>query len=159
MHAGLMMVPLVLGNMGVKRLVVRVVNGFGYRRVLVGATLALAGLVLLLPLAASLGLPWAIPAVLLVIGMVNGVRFSTMNNLTLKDLPDALASSGNSLMSMTQQLTMSIGVTVAGLLLAAAAAGAGLQAGFATVWLGVAIITALPALVFWQVPEATPATR
>ncbi|PVZ19555.1 MFS transporter, DHA2 family, multidrug resistance protein [Pseudomonas sp. URIL14HWK12:I9] len=158
-HAGLMMVPLVLGNMGVKRLVVRVVNRFGYRCVLVGATLALAALVLLLPLAARLAMPWAIPAVLLVIGMVNGVRFSTMNNLTLKELPDELASSGNSLMSMTQQLTMSIGVTVAGLLLAAAAAGSGLQGGFAMVWLGVAIITALPALVFWQVPDASPAAR
>lgn len=40
-----------------------------------------------------------------------------MNTLTLKDLPDNLASSGNSLLSMIMQLSMSIGVTIAGLLL------------------------------------------
>lgn len=40
-----------------------------------------------------------------------------MNTLTLKDLPDELASSGNSLLSMIMQLSMSVGVTVAGLLL------------------------------------------
>jgi DHA2 family multidrug resistance protein-like MFS transporter len=39
-----------------------------------------------------------------------------MNTLTLKDLDD-LASSGNSLLSMVMQLSMSIGVTIAGLLL------------------------------------------
>ncbi len=50
-------------------------------------------------------------------GMVNSTRFSSMNTLTLKDLPDNLASSGNSLLSMIMQLSMSIGVTIAGLLL------------------------------------------
>lgn len=40
-----------------------------------------------------------------------------MNTLTLKDLPDNLASSGGSLLSMIMQLSMSIGVTIAGLLL------------------------------------------
>jgi DHA2 family multidrug resistance protein-like MFS transporter len=49
--------------------------------------------------------------------MINSMRFSSMNTLTLKDLPDDLASSGNSLLSMIMQLSMSIGVTVAGLLL------------------------------------------
>ena len=42
-----------------------------------------------------------------------------MNTLTLKELPDNLASSGNSLLSMIMQLAMSIGVTLAGLLLGA----------------------------------------
>jgi DHA2 family multidrug resistance protein-like MFS transporter len=49
--------------------------------------------------------------------MINSMRFSSMNTLTLKDLPDDLASSGNSLLSMVMQLSMSIGVTIAGLLL------------------------------------------
>ncbi len=39
-----------------------------------------------------------------------------MNTLTLKDLRTT-ASSGNSLLSMIMQLSMSIGVTIAGLLL------------------------------------------
>jgi DHA2 family multidrug resistance protein-like MFS transporter len=110
-----MMIPMVLGSMGMKRIVVQVVNRFGYRRVLV-ATGPGAGqpavygrrpgrLVLRLPL------------VLFLQGMINSSRFSSMNTLTLKDLPDDLASSGNSLLSMVMQLSMSIGVTIAGLLL------------------------------------------
>lgn len=34
LHAGLMMIPLIIGSMSVKRLVVRIVNRFGYRQVL-----------------------------------------------------------------------------------------------------------------------------
>ncbi len=41
-HAGLMMIPIVLGNMGIKRVVVRIVNLFGHRNALVGTTLAFA---------------------------------------------------------------------------------------------------------------------
>ncbi|MDR8345933.1 multidrug transporter subunit MdtD, partial [Acinetobacter baumannii] len=46
-HAGLMMIPMVLGSMGMKRIVVQVVNRFGYRRVLVASTLGLAAVSLL----------------------------------------------------------------------------------------------------------------
>ena len=52
------------------------------------------------------------------------MRFSSMNTLTLKDLPDEQASSGNSLLSMVMQLSMvlpfavpwirHIGFTIAG---------------------------------------------
>ena len=157
-HAGLMMIPMVLGNMGVKRAVVQLVNRFGYRRALVGATLALAGVVLLFPLVALLQVWWLLPLVLFLQGMVNAVRFSSMNTLTLKDLPDDLASSGNSLLSMVMQLAMSIGVTVAGLLLGAFSHGAlgngaAVQQTFMYSWLCMAVIIALPALVFWRVPR------
>ncbi len=57
------------------------------------------------------------PFVLFLQGMVNSTRFSSMNTLTLKDPPDNLASSGNSLLSMIMQLLVSIGVTITGLLL------------------------------------------
>lgn len=157
-HAGLMMIPMVLGNMGVKEIVVWVVNRFGYRNVLVGATLGLACVVLLLPLIAFMGWIWLLPLVLFAQGMINGVRFSTMNNLTLKELPDDLAGSGNSLMSMTQQLTMSIGVSAAGLLLGAFVNEAGMNIpvmhdAFVKTWLCVGSIIALPALVFARVPS------
>ncbi len=116
-HAGLMMIPMVLGSMGMKRIVVQIVNRFGYRRVLVATTLGLALVSLLFMSVALLGWYYLLPLVLLLQGMVNSARFSSMNTLTLKDLPDTLASSGNSLLSMIMQLSMSIGVTIAGMLL------------------------------------------
>ena len=156
-HAGLMMIPMVLGNMGIKRVVVRIVNLFGYRNALVGGTLVLALVVLLFPVVALLGWIWLLPVVLLLQGMVNAIRFSSMNTLTLKELPDELASSGNSLLSMIMQLSMSIGVTVAGLLLGAFGHGAVSDSAathqtFMYTYLCMALVIALPALVFWRVP-------
>ncbi|NIF01820.1 MFS transporter [Pantoea sp. Acro-805] len=157
-HAGLMMIPMVLGNMGTKRVVVRIVNLFGYRNALVGATFALALVVLLFPAVALLGWAWLLPVVLLLQGMVNAIRFSSMNTLTLKELPDDLASSGNSLLSMIMQLSMSIGVTVAGLLLGAFGHGvvtdsAAAHQTFIYTYLCMALVIVLPALVFWRVPK------
>lgn len=157
-HAGLMMIPMVLGNMGMKRIVVRIVNVFGYRNVLVGSTIGLAMVVLLFPLVAIMGWIWLLPLVLFLQGMVNAIRFSSMNTLTLKELPDELASSGNSLLSMIMQLSMSIGVTIAGLLLGAlgqdaASDSAASHQMFVYAYLCMALIIILPALVFWRVPK------
>ena len=157
-HAGLMMIPMVLGNMGMKRLVVRIVNLFGYRNVLTGSTVALAAVVLLFPVVALLGWVWLLPLVLFLQGMVNAIRFSSMNTLTLKELPDELASSGNSLLSMIMQLSMSIGVTIAGLLLGAfgqseAVNSEAAHQTFIYTYLCMAVIIILPALIFWRVPK------
>lgn len=163
-HAGLMMIPMVLGNMGMKRIVVQIVNRFGYRQVLVSATLALALVTLLFPAVALLNGLLLLPLVLFLQGMVNAIRFSAMNTLTLKTLPDELASSGNSLLSMVQQLAMSIGVTLAGVLLGTfghqAVAGSPLvHQAFIWTYLCMALVIALPALVFWRVPEDSATNR
>ena len=160
-HAGLMMIPMVLGSMGMKRIVVQVVNRFGYRRVLVATTLGLSMVTLLFMSSALLGWYYVLPLVLFVQGMVNSTRFSSMNTLTLKDLPDEFASSGNSLLSMIMQLSMSIGVTVAGLLLGmfgqqhiTVDSGTS-HSVFMYTWLCMAVIIALPALIFARVPKDT----
>lgn len=164
LHAGLLMIPMVIGNMGMKRIVVRVVNRFGYRNVLIGTTLALASVVLLFTLVVLVDLVWLLPFVLFFQGMVSGVRYSTMNNLTLKELSDELASSGNSLMSMSQQFSMSIGVTMAGILLGYFANVTGVnepdtQIAFIKVWICVGVIIAMPALVFARVPSDVSKNR
>lgn len=155
-HAGLMMIPMVIGSMGMKRIVVQVVNRFGYRRVLISATLGLAALCPTLILPGVLGWNLLIAPLLLILGMVNSMRFSSMNTLTLKDLPDDLASGGNSLLSMVMQLSMSLGVTLAGLLLGAFGHYHGTTHSlsvFTASWVCVAVIIALPALLFASVPN------
>ncbi|WP_435952953.1 MFS transporter [Dryocola sp. BD626] len=160
-HAGLMMIPMVLGSMGMKRIVVQVVNRFGYRNVLVASTLGLAVISLLFMGTALLGWYTLLPVVLFIQGMVNSVRFSSMNTLTLKDLPDDLASSGNSLLSMVMQLSMSIGVTVAGMLLGMYGHqqimpdSPVVHSVFLYTYLSMAVVIALPALVFTRVPKDT----
>ena len=158
-HAGLMMMPMVLGSMGIKRIVVQIVNRFGYRHVLVFSTLALALITLLFMGTALQGWIWILPVVLLLQGVINAIRFSTMNTLTLKDLPDALASGGNGLLSMVMKLSMSLGVSVAGLLLGAFGHQhltlESAQSVFLYTYLSMAVIIALPALIFSRVPDDT----
>lgn len=160
-HAGLMMIPMVLGSMGMKRIVVQVVNRFGYRNTLVVSTLALALISLLFMWVGLMGWYSLLPVVLFFQGVVNSVRFSSMNTLTLRDLPDELASGGNSLLSMVMQLSMSIGVSVAGILLGAfghnqLAADSGIaHEVFLYTYFCMAAIIALPALVFARVPKDT----
>lgn len=158
-HAGLMMIPMVLGSMGMKRIVVQVVNRFGYRAVLVSATLGLALINILFMAVGLLGWTLLLPLVLFILGMINAMRFSTMNTLTLKDLPDPHASSGNSLLSMVMQLSMSIGVTVAGLLLGmfghqqVSIDSDVTHSVFIYTYLTMAVVIALPALLFARVPD------
>ncbi len=160
-HAGLMMIPMVLGSMGMKRIVVQVVNRFGYRHVLVAATLGLALVSLLFMAVALMGWFYVLPLVLFCQGIINSMRFSSMNTLTLKDLPDELASSGNSLLSMIMQLSMSVGVTIAGLLLGmygqhhlSVDTPVAHQI-FLYTYLSMAVIIALPAFIFARVPDDT----
>jgi len=129
--------------------------------VLVTSTLALALVILLFMATALMGWYYALPVVLFLLGMVNSTRFSSMNTLTLKDLPDDLASSGNSLLSMVMQLSMSIGVTIAGLLLGMyghhqlTADSTVVHSVFMYTYLSMAVVIALPALIFARVPKDT----
>lgn len=164
-HAGLMMIPMIVGSMGMKRIVVQVVNRFGYRNVLVAATLMLALVTLSFPLVAMLGWLYLLPVVLFFQGMVNSLRFSAMNTLTLKDLPDRLSSSGNSLLSMVMQLAMSLGVSIAGILIGSfahlqvVADSSAIHGAFIYSYGCMALIIALPALAFARVPTDTTTNR
>ncbi|HQQ69729.1 MAG TPA: multidrug transporter subunit MdtD [Alicycliphilus sp.] len=117
MQAGMMMLPTVLGSMVAKPLVTRMVRRWGYRRVLVANTCALALLI------ASFALLSPHPPLLLLgvqlalFGGVNSMQFSAMNTVTLKDLSLQDASSGNSLLSMVQMLALGMGVAAAGAVL------------------------------------------
>ncbi|WP_313070273.1 multidrug transporter subunit MdtD [Melaminivora sp.] len=118
LHAGLMMLPTVLGSMAVKPFVTGPVQRFGYREVLVVNTCALAVLIASFALLApGRSLVW-MAAQLAAFGMVNSMQFSAMNTVTLKDLEPQHASSGNSLLSMVQMLAMGMGVALAGAVLA-----------------------------------------
>ncbi len=69
-HAGLMMIPMVLGSMGMKRIVVQVVNRFGYSRYWWRITLGLSLVSLLFMTTALLGWYYVVRPVLQ--GMVTG---------------------------------------------------------------------------------------
>jgi len=116
-QAGMSMIPLAASAMLAKSVARSLIERLGYRIVLTGNTLLL-GILL-----ASLGLvdeqtPYALLLVqLALLGAVNSMQFTAMNTVTLIDLDDASASSGNSLLSVVAQLSLSLGVACAGALL------------------------------------------
>ena len=160
-QAGMMMLPVALASMSMKRITTPLIQRHGYRRVLVVNT----GLVGLTMASFALSSPQQ-PLVMLLLqlaafGAVNSMQFTAMNTLTLKDLEPGAASSGNSLLSMVQMLAMGMGVAAAGAVLAAFTEFFGSEAGgvrtlqaFQATFGCMALITVASAGIFWQLAEA-----
>lgn len=155
-HAGLSMVPTVLGAMMIKFLAVPTIERFGYQRVLTVNTLLLGLLIASFGLV-SRGTPTGLILLQLgVFGVVNSMQFTAMNTLTLGDLDDSRASAGNSLLSVVMQLSMSLGVAAAGALLAAFGGNPptttveGLTHMFHVTYLCVGLMSVLAACIFFQ---------
>ncbi|WP_269913321.1 multidrug transporter subunit MdtD [Acinetobacter sp. HY1485] len=111
--AGLMIIPLALGAMLIKRFISRLIHAFGYKKVLVVNTL-LVGLGIASFALISTHTPmWWQAIHFFLFGLVNSIQFTAMNTVTIKDLDVVDAGSGNSLLSVTQQLAMSMGVAMA----------------------------------------------
>ena len=150
-----MMLPVAAMAMTAKRVVTKLITRYGYRRFLVANTLVLGVLQACFALMPSLALP-AMLVLLGCYGAINSLQFTAMNTVTLRDLDATGAGSGNSLFSMVQMLSMSLGVTVAGALLAAftayfgTAAPAETLSAFRATFVCIGIITCASASIFWH---------
>ncbi|HEU6454302.1 MAG TPA: MFS transporter, partial [Roseateles sp.] len=158
-EAGMMMLPVAIASMSMKRMTTPLIQRHGYRRVLVVNTL-LVGLAMASFAFTAPGQPLALRIVQLALfGAVNSMQFTAMNTLTLKDLEPGIASSGNSLLSMVQMLAMGMGVAAAGAVLAAFTAFFGGDRGqtldaFRATFGCMALITMASAGIFWQLEQS-----
>jgi len=110
--AGCMMAPTAFGSLLAKSTVTQVLRWFGYRKTLVGVTLVIGMLIGQFSLQSpgmEIGL-LILP--LFILGMAMSTQFTAMNTIALADLTDENASSGNSVLAVTQQLSISLGVAV-----------------------------------------------
>ncbi|MBO7080494.1 MAG: DHA2 family efflux MFS transporter permease subunit [Neisseriaceae bacterium] len=110
--SGWMLIPIALSSILAKPLMMPMIHRFGYRKVLLVNT-AIVGLNLMafaIP-SAHVHLLWFLP-ILMFTGLTNSLQFSTMNTITLANLRIQQNSSGNSLMSVNQQLSMSFGLAI-----------------------------------------------
>ncbi|MGJ7508166.1 multidrug transporter subunit MdtD [Variovorax sp. GT1P44] len=165
LNAGLMMLPIALAGMAMKRFATPLITRYGYRRVLVVNT-ALVGLTM-----ASFGLtaphqPIVLHLVqLLSFGAVNSLQFTAMNTITLKDLDGGMASAGNSLLSMVQMLAMSLGVAAASAVLGGYTGIFGSDTplevlhAFEATFASMGLITLASALIFWHLPPEARAVQ
>lgn len=114
---GLLMIPAVLGSVASKPLVRPLIQRFGYRKVLLTNTLLVGCCIASLALSTADVPLWLRTLHFFIFGLLNSIQFVSMNTLTLKDLSQQDASSGNSFLSMIMMLSMSIGVALAGTLI------------------------------------------
>ncbi|MDF2418696.1 DHA2 family efflux MFS transporter permease subunit [Acinetobacter beijerinckii] len=155
---GLMMIPMVLGSLFSKPMIRPLIQRVGYRRFLLTNTI-LVGLCIasfsLMTVATPL---WLKVLHLFIFGTLNSLQFVGMNTLTLKDLPQHDASSGNSFLSMIMMLSMSIGVALAGTLINLYGQHfptASITTAFHATLITLGCINIITATVFWQIPKET----
>lgn len=117
--AGCMMVPTALGALVAKSTVTQVLRTFGYRKTLFSITLVIGVMIAQFSLQSPGYALWLLVLPLFVLGMAMSTQFTAMNTITLADLSDEHASSGNSVLAVTQQLSISFGVAVSAAVLLA----------------------------------------
>jgi EmrB/QacA subfamily drug resistance transporter len=111
LRAGLFIMPVALGALVSKQIIGPLVDKLGFRTVLTVNTMLLGCVI------ASFSLitpetPAILQLLLLAcLGTANSTQFMSMNSFTLIELPQGDAASGNSLLAVTQQISMSMGVT------------------------------------------------
>lgn len=110
--AGCMMAPSAIGALLAKSFIARVLSLFGYRRVLIVVTLVIGIMIMLFSLQTPERSLWLFILPLLFLGIFMSTQFTSMNTLTLGNLDDDQASSGNSILAVTQQLSVSFGVAI-----------------------------------------------
>ncbi|QGV88139.1 DHA2 family efflux MFS transporter permease subunit [Klebsiella pneumoniae] len=110
--AGCMIAPTAIGSIIAKSTVTRVLRWFGYRKTLVGITVFIGLMIAQFSLQSPEMPLWMLLLPLFVLGMAMSTQFTAMNTITLADLTDDNASSGNSLLAVTQQLSISLGVAI-----------------------------------------------
>lgn len=110
--AGCMMAPTAMGSILAKSMVTQVLRRLGYRKTLVAITLFIGLMIAQFSLQSPSMEVWLLILPLFILGMAMSTQFTAMNTITLADLTDENASSGNSVLAVTQQLSISLGVAV-----------------------------------------------
>jgi len=114
-QSGLLIMPQALAAMGSKPFLPRLLDRLGYRKTLLINTTAIGAMTLLF-MTIGPGTPvWVIVAEAFCFGLFSSVQYTSMNTLAFADLEDADESSGNSITSTVQQMSMSFGVAIASL--------------------------------------------
>lgn len=155
---GLLMIPTVLGSLASKPIIRKTIQHFGYRKVLLVNTLLVGLCIASFALTTADTPTWLRSLHFFTFGILNSLQFVAMNTLTLKDLEQHEASSGNSFLSMIMMLSMSIGVALAGTLVNLFGAYFGpeqLNDAFHLALICLGFINLIAAYIFWHIPKNT----
>lgn len=115
--SGMMLIFSAISTIFAKSWVIPLVKKFGYRNLLISNTIILGLSISLFSFPDNItSLFWLIP-ILVLYGFFNSIQMTSMNSISLADLTPANASGGNTILSVTQQLSVSFGISLSSLIL------------------------------------------
>ncbi|MDB5987379.1 MAG: family efflux transporter permease subunit [Nevskia sp.] len=117
LSSGLLTFSGAIGALLMKTTARRIVKYFGFRRLMIGNSLIIAGYLIACGLLRPATPHLLIVALLMLGGFFNSLQFTCMNTMAFADLDEAQMSQATSFSSTAQQLALSIGVGVASQLL------------------------------------------
>ena len=148
--AGVLVVAVFVGNIGVKPFTSAIIRRFGFRTTIVGSSLAGAALAVAFACTdASTPIP-AFAVLLLVAGAFRSIGFTAYNSLQFADVPPDLTSGANTLAATTQQIAVAFGIAIAALAvrsmlaLAAAVAPGSPALGYRWAFAAIAVLLVVP---------------
>ncbi len=108
--SGWIVAPMALTAILGKSVVIGILDRFGYRNTLMTNTFVIGILICALALPGiHSSIYWHLPIIAL-LGFFNSIQFTSMNSISIADLRSYHTSSGNSLISVNQQLAIGFGV-------------------------------------------------
>jgi len=162
LSAGLIMIPSALAGIIGKSIIARLTDAVGFRFFLMANTVAVGTFIAAFSLVTDATPVAALLLHMGIYGVFNSMQFTAMNSVTLIDLDNANVGNGNSLLSVTIQVSITCGVALAAAILNGFndAAGGALGSGLALrvfhyTFISTGMFTTAAALVFAQVPKNT----
>ncbi|OPB92585.1 MFS transporter [Elizabethkingia occulta] len=109
--SGWIITPMAITAIFAKSYVIKILDTFGYRKTLMTNTFIIGTLICVLAIPGiHTSIYWFIP-IIAVLGFFNSIQFTSMNTISIADLRNFQTSSGNSLLSVNQQLAIGFGIT------------------------------------------------
>ncbi len=109
--SGWIIAPMALTAMFGKTVAIKILKYFGFRKTLVLNTIIIGLLICCLAIPAiHNSIYWYVPVICL-LGFFNTIQFTSMNSISIADLRPSHTSSGNSLLSVNQQLAIGFGIS------------------------------------------------
>lgn len=109
--SGWIITPMAITAIFAKSYVIKILDTFGYRKTLMTNTFIIGSLICLLAIPGiNTSIYWFTP-IIAVLGFFNSIQFTSMNTISIADLRNFQTSSGNSLLSVNQQLAIGFGIT------------------------------------------------
>ncbi|MEJ2884241.1 MFS transporter [Pedobacter sp. GR22-6] len=108
--SGWIIAPMALTAIIAKSQVIKILNKFGYRTTLMANTFIIGSLICTMAIPGIGSSIYYYVPIIVIMGFFNSIQFTAMNTISIADLRDYHTSSGNSLISVNQQLAVGFGV-------------------------------------------------